>query len=461
MYVSNLALDDFRSYRRLVLELPPGVVAFVGRNGQGKTNIVESLVYLSTFSSHRVAADAALVRRALDGGPQPGGAMVRAKVRRGERAEVLELEIVAGRANRARLNRGACRPRELLGRLRTVLFAPEDLSLVKGDPAGRRDFLDGLLIQHTPRLAGVKADLDKVLRQRGALLKQLAAAGRGGYGSGYGGAEDSLLAVWDEQLVDLGAQLLAARLDLVAQLAPLAAHYYRQVAGSEDLLHLEVVVSAREHAARGGYAAADSSTEVATGTENGAQDTALAAGIDAPEAGRAEGGFDAEEAGGTSADLGQLRRLLRAAIKARRADELRRGVNLVGPQRDDLALWLNGLPAKGYASHGESWSCALALRLASFELLRRLDEDPVLILDDVFAELDAKRRAALVSVVAQVEQVIITAAVAQDVPDELDATRFAVAGSTVTSLDGRGSVGEAGGQDAGDRTGESPAGGPQ
>ncbi|WP_371151181.1 DNA replication/repair protein RecF [Buchananella felis] len=431
MYVSNLALDDFRSYRRLVLEFPPGVVAFIGRNGQGKTNIVESLVYLSTFSSHRVAADAALVRRALDGGPQPGGAMVRTKVRRGERAEVLELEIVAGRANRARLNRGTCRPRELLGRLRTVLFAPEDLSLVKGDPAGRRDFLDALLIQHTPRLAGVKADLDKVLRQRGALLKQLAGTGRGprgGYGTGpdagYGAAEESLLAVWDEQLVELGAQLLAARLELVEKLVPLAERYYREVADSQDLLRLELVVSAREHAARGGYAP--------------------------PEA-----------AGAGAAELDELRRVLRAAIAARRADELRRGVNLVGPQRDDLTISLNGLPAKGYASHGESWSCALALRLASFELLRGLDGDPVLILDDVFAELDAKRRAALVGVVAGVEQVFITAAVGEDVPAELDAARFAVAGSQVTSLDGRGSVGSAGGEGTGEQTEESPPGGPQ
>ncbi|MDO4792353.1 MAG: DNA replication/repair protein RecF [Buchananella hordeovulneris] len=509
MYVSNLALDDFRSYRRLVLELPAGVVAFIGRNGQGKTNVVESLVYLSTFASHRVAADAALVRRALAGGQQPGGAVVRVKVWRGERSEVLELEIVAGRAHRARLNRGACRPRELLGHLRTVLFAPEDLALVKADPAGRRDFMDSLLIQHTPRLAGVKSDLERVLRQRGALLKQLAAS-RGGYA----GAEESLLAVWDEQLVELGTQLLAARLELVEQLAPLAARYYRQVAGSEDDLQLEVVVSAREHAQRAGYQPGPLTAGRPRGEESGtlSPDSRLddaqlgdaqwddvaptggplarpGSGVDSasarlPESGvehradfaagqadpaalsvtspdpdaptpgvdpaAAPGGGALEGAGGNVGPQGgraeriaQLQELLWAAIAARRADEVRRGVNLVGPQRDDLAIVLNGLPAKGYASHGESWSCALALKLAAFELLRGLDGDPVLILDDVFAELDSRRRAALVEAIRGVEQVFITAAVASDVPEELDAARFAVEAAQVTSLDGRGRVVEA------------------
>lgn len=345
------------------------MTAFVGRNGQGKTNLVESLVYLSTFASHRVAADAALVRRPLDGGPPPGGAVVRAKVRTAARAEVLELEIVAGRANRARLNRGAVRPRELLGHLRTVLFAPEDLALVRGEPAGRRDFLDRLLVQGAPRLAGLKADLDKVLRQRGALLKQL---------QGQRGVAEAQLAVWDEPLIELGSELTAARARLVADLQPSARAAYRDVAGTADEFALTLRL------------AADPQFSTAPAPAPGA-----------------------------------LADLLRAAIQARRGDELRRGVNLVGPQRDELELTLGGLPAKGYASHGESWSCALALRLASFRLLRQLDDagDPVLILDDVFAELDASRRDRLAELVADVEQVLITAAVAADVPPALGGDR--------------------------------------
>lgn len=366
----------------MVLSLQPGVTAFVGRNGQGKTNLVESLVYLSTFASPRVAADAALVRRNLDGGPQPGGAVVRAKVCTAARAEVLELEIVAGRANRARLNRGAVRPRELLGHLRTVLFAPEDLALVRGEPAGRRDFLDRLLVQGAPRLVGLKADLDKVLRQRGALLKQL---------QGQRGAAEAQLAVWDEPLIELGSELTAARARLVADLLPGAQTAYRDVSGTTDDFSLTLRLAA-----------------------------------------------DPQYPTNPAPSAAALAELLRLTITARRADELRRGVNLVGPQRDELELTLGGLPAKGYASHGESWSCALALRLASFELLRQLDDagDPVLILDDVFAELDASRRDRLAELVAGVEQVLITAAVAADVPPALGGHRVWVEAGQLTSASG-------------------------
>jgi DNA replication and repair protein RecF len=374
MHVAHLSLADFRSYARVEVPLDPGVTALVGPNGQGKTNLVEAIGYLATLGSHRVASDAPLVRH----GAQT--AIVRAAVEFGERRQTVELEINPGKANRARINRSSpVRPRDVLGIVRTVLFAPEDLALVKGDPAERRRFLDELVTARSPRMAGVRQDYDRVLRQRNTLLKSAVLARRHG-----GRTVDlSTLEVWDQHLARTGAELLAHRLDLVTGLEPLAGKAYEQLAPGGG----PVAVEYRS-------AAADDLGQPLGGTRE------------------------------------ELCEMLLAALAAVRRQEIDRGVTLVGPHRDDLLLKLGRLPAKGYASHGESWSYALALRLASYELLRSEGErgggDPVLILDDVFAELDATRRDRLAELVAPGEQVLVTAAVPQDVPDVLAGARFAV-----------------------------------
>ncbi|MCF6744836.1 DNA replication/repair protein RecF [Blastococcus sp. KM273128] len=374
MYLRHLQVGDFRSWERVDLALGPGPTVFVGRNGEGKTNLVEAVGYLSTMSSHRVSADAPLVRHGA------GQAVVRAALRRGDRELLVEIEINPGRANRVRVNRAALpRPREVLGLVRTVLFAPEDLSLVRGDPTERRRFLDELLATRTPRLAGVRSDYDRVLKQRNALLKTARLAR---------GKAVETLDVWDGHLTDLGAQVLAARLRLVADLAPHVAESYAGVAG------------AGAAAAGLGY----SSTVPLAG--DGA---ALVTGAALPS-------------------VEELAEAMRARVAERRGDELDRGMTLVGPHRDDLVIHLGPAPAKGFASHGESWSLALALKLATFALLRSEGEDPVLVLDDVFATLDAERRAALAAVARSAEQTLITAAVVDDVPAELRGTRVEVGG---------------------------------
>ncbi|MFG2301559.1 DNA replication/repair protein RecF [Actinacidiphila glaucinigra] len=368
MHVAHLSLADFRSYARVEVPLDPGVTAFVGPNGQGKTNLVEAIGYLATLGSHRVANDAPLVRMGAD------RAIVRASVVQGERQQLIELEINPGRSNRARLNRSSqVRPRDVLGIVRTVLFAPEDLALVKGDPGERRRFLDELLTARAPRLAGVRSDYERVLKQRNTLLKSAAVARRHG---GRGG-DLSTLDIWDQHLAKAGAELLAQRLDLTHALQPLADKAYEQLAPGGGPVVLEYRGSIGERIAG------------ASGRE-------------------------------------ELYGLLLEALGEARRQEIERGVTLVGPHRDDLSLKLGRLPAKGYASHGESWSYALALRLASYDLLRADGGEPVLVLDDVFAELDARRRARLAELVAPGEQVLVTAAVDDDVPDVLIGARYAV-----------------------------------
>lgn len=402
MYVSDLALNDFRSYREVVLALEPGVSVFVGRNGQGKTNLVEAVAYLSTFSSHRVAADAALVRQGAS------GAVVRAKVVHGDRPTLVELEIVAGKANRARLNRSPARTRDVLGVVRTVLFAPEDLELVKGDPAQRRRFLDELMVLLTPRLAGVRAEYEKVLRQRGALLKSAGAARRRG-----SRPDLSTLDVWDGQLAAAGARIVAARAALVATLrGPVAAAYDEVSAGQ-------------------GTARIDYRASIDVADDLPAPDASALAG-ETTDAAAARAAAEEQELALTDV-AAVTERLLDAMVRLRER-ELERGVCLVGPHRDDLVLSLGTLPAKGFASHGESWSYALALRLASYEVLRDDDGapwdgdgEPVLILDDVFAELDSRRRERLAGMVAGARQVLITAAVTEDVPAVLAGVRYEVA----------------------------------
>lgn len=375
MRVARLSLHDFRSYPEVEIALEPGPTAFVGANGQGKTNLVEAVDYLSRLDSHRVSSDTPLVRAGAE------RAVVRAEVVRGDRTALLELEITPGRANRARVNRAALpRTRDLVGVLRTVTFSPEDLALVKGDPSDRRRLLDGLLVLRTPRLAGVRADYDRVLRQRNTLLKS---ARSGRYTNRQ--VDLSTLDIWDDKLATLGGELVAARIALLHDLAPFLVESYRTVATR---------------------AAADRQDVTATYRGSVPTDDASPAGV---------------------------REALLAGIEERRRDELDRAVTLVGPHRDEVELAIGALPAKGYASHGESWSLALALRLASFTLLRDDDgDDPVLILDDVFAELDEGRREQLASLVGDAEQVLVTAAVADDVPAALAGHRFDVHAGKVT-----------------------------
>ncbi len=393
MYVRHLTVADFRSYAGADLALEPGVSTLVGLNGQGKTNLVEAIGYLASLGSHRVATDAPLVRAGAD------QAVIRAVVVRDGRETLVELEINPGRSNRARLNRSAqTRPRDILGSLRTVLFAPEDLALVKGDPGERRRFLDDLLVARQPRWAGVRADYEKVLRQRGALLKSAAPVLRRGSRGARRGArppegvdeaesrEGALhtLDVWNAQLAQVGATLLYARLRLLRDLRPHLAEAYAEV-------------SAATAAATATYRS--SLREVSAG--------ALAAG-EVPE-------------------VEALHAEILASLAEVRDQEVERGVSLVGPHRDDLVLTLGDLPAKGYASHGESWSVALGLKLAAYRLLRNdLREDPVLVLDDVFAELDSGRRERLAGLIADCEQVLITAAVPEDIPQALSGRRYAV-----------------------------------
>jgi DNA replication and repair protein RecF len=377
VYVTALGLVDFRSYPQAEVPLEAGVTAFVGPNGQGKTNLVEAIHYTATLGSHRVANDAPLVRIGAQ------RAIVRTEIRSDhERDLVVELEINPGRANRARVNRSPVpRPREVLGLLRTVLFAPEDLALVKGDPSERRRFLDELLTLRSPRMAGVRQDYDRVLKQRNSLLRSASMARRQNRSGGTAEGQLRTLEVWDSHLARAGSELLATRLELLESLRPLVSSGYDAVARGKGNARLEYKSS-----------------------------VPLEPGVTSRE---------------------QLAEVLLAAVGEKRSDELERGVSLVGPHRDDLVLGLGDLPAKGYASHGESWSFALALRLASYELLKADGGEPVLILDDVFAELDTQRRDRLAELVAPAEQVLVTAAVGADVPAELSGARFDVGDGTV------------------------------
>ncbi|GAA3364374.1 DNA replication/repair protein RecF [Saccharopolyspora gregorii] len=382
MYVRHLQVTDFRSWPQADLAFEPGASVLVGSNGQGKTNLVEALGYVATLGSHRVSSDAPLVRYGAQ------RAFVRAAVVNGGRELLVDLEITPGKANRARINRGAPgKPRDVLGILRTVLFAPEDLAVVRGDPGERRRFLDELLVSRSPRYAGVRADYERVLRQRSALLKSAGAARRGGP------APDlRTLEVWDGHLAAHGADLLAARLDLVADIAPHVTSAYASVAETgTDSAPSGRVADVRYRSSLG---------------------DSLPAGYGVPQ--------------GVRADRAELESALLAELERVRGQELERGVSLVGPHRDDLELVLGELPAKGYASHGESWSFVLALRLASYHLLTEDGAEPVLILDDVFAELDRRRRSRLAELVGGAEQVLVTAAVGEDVPEELKGTRFDV-----------------------------------
>lgn len=397
MYLEKLSLTDFRSYAQVDLSLEPGVTVLVGSNGIGKTNLMEAIGYLATLNSHRVSTDAPLLRFGAE------RAMIRAKLVRGEQSTVLELEINAGRANRGRINRSnPVRARDLLGICQTVLFAPEDLALVKGDPSSRRRFLDELLVSLMPRHAATRSDYDRVLKQRNALLKSARA---GKFSTGH----EATLDVWDQHMARAGAELLHARLELVDRLQPHLKNAYAQLT--------------------------DGSKEASAVYRSTLQDS-----LD--DDGATSGPADSRPADGTAADeaapaddlrllsVEQLTDRYIQAFAAARRKELERGISLVGPHRDELELVLGSAPAKGYASHGETWSMCLSLRLASYYVMlddaRTGGSPPILILDDVFAELDVQRRRKLAAIVSGAEQVLVTAAVEDDIPAELTGRRVKV-----------------------------------
>ena len=392
MFIKHLSLANFRNYATAEIELKPGVNLLVGPNGQGKTNLVEAIRYLSTLSSHRVAGYQPLIRQ------DQGQAIVRALASYEERDVLVELELNRDSPNKARVNKSpAQKVRDILGFVNSVTFAPEDLDIVKRDPSNRRAFIDELVVQVWPRFAGVYADFERVLKQRNTLLKT--ARQTGAKGSALG-----TLDAWDQSLVSYGSEIVAARIDLIDRLRPHLFAAYQSIAIANNEPRILVKSSLMGDA-------------VPSGWSSNADDE--------------DDGLEYIETG----DREAIEEMYRTKLAAVRPKEMERGITLVGPHRDDLVLMLGSLPAKGYASHGESWSYALALRLASIALLRAETRsgDPVLILDDVFAELDAGRRERLAEMVLENEQVLITAAVAEDIPEKLISTVFKVSAGTVAA----------------------------
>lgn len=389
MIVEHLSLVDFRNYATAELALHRGPNVLVGRNGQGKTNLAEAVVFLATLGSHRVSTDAPMVRDGQE------FAIIRARLSHGERKVLVEVQLNRQGSNKARINGSPSKANELPRYAHVVLFAPEDLQIVRGDPSSRRRFADQLLIQRTPRLAAVLADYDRVLKQRNALLKSARARGIRGEGL-------STLDVWDDKLVALGSEIITSRQRLAAGLQQPVADAYAAIAGEDHRPQLEWALS---------VSGADPEE-------------------DGPDADDADEAAPYDKVGETR----QIAELFRASLAAKRSKELDRGLTLTGPHRDDLILRVRGLPVKGYASHGESWSVALSLRLASAELLRSESPagDPVLILDDVFAELDADRRQRLASLTAAYEQVVVTAAVEEDIPQVLHAHVVRISAGTIS-----------------------------
>ena len=386
MYVKRVRLTNFRNYKTADLELYPGVNLLHGSNGQGKTNLVEAINFFGSLSSHRVAGLTPLIKQGEE------TAIISLELAHDERELLLEFELNSDSSNRARLNKSpVAKPKDILGYLNSVIFAPEDLDIVKRDPTNRRAFIDQLIIQFTPRMLGVYSDYERVLKQRNTLLKSARATGTKG-------SALSTLSAWDESLVSLGSEIIAARVSIAQKLEPGLIANYQAIAKSNNEPKMFIKSSII------GTAAIDS-----------------------------EESDSAEYLAITNRE--QIAELFRETLERTRPKELERGITLVGPHRDDLVLILGSLPAKGYASHGESWSYALALRLASLEILKAESRlgDPILILDDVFAELDADRRVKLAELVLGNEQVIITAAVIEDVPEALSAKRFSVVAGEITN----------------------------
>ena len=386
MYVKKVRLTNFRNYKTAEVELSPGVNLFFGPNGQGKTNLVEAVNFFASLSSHRVAGHTPLIRQ----GEQ--SAIISLDLAHQERELLLEYEINNDSPNRARLNKSPVqKPKDILGHLNSVIFAPEDIDIVKRDPTNRRAFIDQLIIQFTPRMLGVYSDYERVLKQRNTLLKSARATGTRGDAL-------STLSAWDESLVKFGSEIIAARVAIIAKLSPGLISNYQNIAKTNNEPRMFI----------------KSSIFGATP-------------------------LDGEEAEDVQyldiSDREEISGLFSEKLASLRQKEIERGITLVGPHRDDLVLILGSLPAKGYASHGESWSYALSLRLASLEILRQESKlgDPILILDDVFAELDSDRRAKLAELVQGNEQVLITAAVIEDVPASLVAKRFSVVAGEIAN----------------------------
>lgn len=362
MKITHLSLQDFRSYKNLELPLTSGTHIFIGENGEGKTNIVEAIMYLALLSSHRISSDAPLIKLGAERG------YIRAKVSDQDRDTLIELEINNGKANRAKVNQNPVRSqRAISGIVKAICFSPEDLDLVRGDPGERRAFLDHLLIQRNPRLGGVISDYEKALKQRNTLLKAR--------------APESTLSPWNEHLANFGGEIVASRLKLIRELIPHLLKSYENISVKKQ-----------------------PSLEYKSNLENLTEDK---------EANKNE----------------LLRKIEEVSLQERE-----RGISLVGPHRDDLLLNLGEHPVKGFASHGESWSIALSLRLASYQLLKSDGDDPILILDDVFSELDEKRRERLVALTNTADQTLITVAVANDLPSELTGKRYQVANGAVSEL---------------------------
>jgi DNA replication and repair protein RecF len=376
--LERLEVVDFRNHDRAAVELPEGVSVLTGPNGAGKTNLLEAIAYLATLGSHRVGQDASLVRAGA------ASAVIRAAVLRAGRRLLVDAELRPGSGVRGRVNGAPVpRARDLIGVVRATVFAPEDLGLVRGDPEERRRFLDTLATQRLPRYHGSRQDYDRVLRQRNTLLRS--AGGR------LPAAALATLEVWDEKLAAAGAELWLERLRLVAALTPRVGLAYQRLAGQDDPVEVAYVSSVASSAA-----------------------------------GTAEG----------DPDPVKLAQALRERLVADRAREVERGLTLSGPHRDDLSLALRGLPARTHASHGEAWSLALALRLGSHQLLAEEGEEPVLLLDDVFAELDRQRRGRVAEAALAAEQTVVTAAVAAELPPALSAAVFHVEPGSVQLSEG-------------------------
>lgn len=386
MFVKRVKLTNFRNYKTADVEFSLGVNLLHGSNGQGKTNIAEAINFFGSLSSHRVAGLGPLIKQ----GEQTAIASI--ELAHEDRQLLLEFELNSEGPNRARLNKSpVAKPKDILGYLNSVIFAPEDLDIVKRDPTNRRAFIDQLIIQFTPRMLGVYSDYERVLKQRNTLLKTARSTGTKG-------SALSTLDAWDESLVNLGSEIIAARVAICQKLQPGLVSNYQAIAKSNNEPRMFVKSS------------------VVSSSNSDSED------------------LEASEHLETT-DRDEIAKLFREKLETTRSKELERGITLVGPHRDDLVLMLGSLPAKGYASHGESWSYALALRLASLEILKAESKlgDPILILDDVFAELDADRRSKLAELVKGNEQVIITAAVIEDVPETLTAKRFSVVAGEITN----------------------------
>jgi DNA replication and repair protein RecF len=386
MHVKHLTLSNFRNYETVELPLTTGVNLLVGKNGQGKTNLAEAIFFAATLSSHRVSGYLPLIRQGET------KAIVRVLARFEDRENLLELELNADSANRARINKSDTpRVRDILGYVNAVIFSPEDLDIVKRDPSNRRAFIDELIVQLSPRMSAVYSDYERVLKQRNTLLrtaKNMTASSSG----------LSTLDSWDQSLIKIGSEIIATRYDVAQRLAPYLVEAYAAIADEKNDPSIQLKSSLISN---------DAETD----------------------------GINAQLLTGDKEEIAELYSQRLALVRAK---EIERGITLVGPHRDDLLLLLGTLPAKGYISHGESWSYALALKLASASLIRKDARagDPILILDDVFAELDSTRRSRLASLISHNEQVIITAAVAEDVPSELSATKFKVtAGSLEVAND--------------------------